>query len=194
MLMGKVATTPTSASIVAAFQTQEALKLIHGMEVQPGKAMMINGLTNDIYMTEYPVKEMCMSHSKLEPIIELPEARSSVTTLADLLEIARASLGPEAMLEFNGELVVSMKCDNCGHEEPVFKRMARLYDSSAICPKCGGRREMNLTHRVVGDEDYLDKTLAEVDVPPLEIIRARNNEESIYYEITGDKDTFLDFS
>ena len=32
ILQGKVPTTPTSASIVAAFQTQEALKLIHGME------------------------------------------------------------------------------------------------------------------------------------------------------------------
>ena len=69
LLMGKVATTPTSASIVAAFQTQEALKLIHDMEVQPGKGLLINGLTNDIYTTEYPVKEMCMSHSRLEPII-----------------------------------------------------------------------------------------------------------------------------
>lgn len=194
MLMGKVATTPTSASIVAAFQTQEALKLIHGMEVQPGKAMMINGLTNDIYVTEYPVKELCMSHSKLEPIIELPEARSDETTLADLLEIARGRLGPEAMLEFSGELVVSMKCSHCGQEEPVFKRMARLYDSSAVCPSCGGRRDMNLTHRIMGDEPYLDKTLVEVDVPPLDIIRARNNEERVYYEITGDKETFLQFS
>jgi molybdopterin/thiamine biosynthesis adenylyltransferase len=56
LLKGKVPTTPTSASIVAAFQTQEALKLLHGLEVQPGKAMIINGLTNDIYTTEYPVK------------------------------------------------------------------------------------------------------------------------------------------
>ena len=44
VLQGKVPTTPTSASIVAAFQTQEALKIIHNMEVEPGVAMMINGL------------------------------------------------------------------------------------------------------------------------------------------------------
>lgn len=36
ILQGKVPTTPTSASIVSAFQTQEALKLIHGMEVEAG--------------------------------------------------------------------------------------------------------------------------------------------------------------
>lgn len=194
LLLGKVPTTPTSASIVAAFQTQEALKLIHNMEVQAGKALMINGLTNDIYTTEYPVKEMCMSHSKLEPIIELPQVRSDQTTLAELLEIARGRLGPEAMLEFSGELVVAMKCDHCGEESPVFKRMARLFDSSATCPVCNGRRDMILTHRISGDEDYLDRTLAEVDIPPLDIVRARNDEESVYYELTGDKETFLKFS
>ncbi len=194
MLMGKVATTPTSASIVAAFQTQEALKLIHSMEVQPGKAMMINGLTNDVYMTEYPVKEMCMSHSKLEPIVELPEVRSDQTTLAELLAIARARLGDKAMLEFSGELVVAMKCSHCGEESPVFKRMARLYDSSAVCPVCDGRRDMVLTHRITGEEDYLDRTLADIDIPPLDIVRARNDEESVYYELTGDKETFLTFS
>jgi adenylyltransferase/sulfurtransferase len=194
LLLGKVATTPTSASIVAAFQTQEALKLIHDMEVQPGKAMMINGLTNDVYTTEYPVKEMCMSHSRLEPIIELPQVRTDKTTLAELLEIARRRLGPEAMLEFSGELVVAMKCAHCGEEEPVFKKMARLFDSDATCPTCGNRRDMVLTHRITGDEAFLNRTLAEVDIPPLDIVRARNGEERVYYELTGDKETFLQFS
>ena len=193
LLLGKVATTPTSASIVAAFQTQEALKLIHNMEVQPGKAMMINGLTNDVYTTEYPVKDFCMSHSKLDPIIELPHIRSDRASLAQLLDIARARLGQQAMLEFSGELVVAMKCPECGHESPVFKRMARLYDRDALCPECGARREMILTHRISGGETFLDRTLAEVDIPPLDIVRARNDEESVYYEITGDKDYFLLF-
>ena len=135
MLLGKVATTPTSASIVAAFQTQEALKLIHDMEVQPGKGLLINGLTNDIYTTEYPVKEMCMSHSRLEPIVELPDAHVETTTLAELLAIAREHLGDSATLEFTGELVVAMTCDHCQEETPVFKRMARLYEGDIDLPR-----------------------------------------------------------
>ena len=194
ILMGKVPTTPTSASIVAAFQTQEALKLLHNMEVQPGKALMINGLTNDIYLTEYPVKEFCMSHSRLEPIVELPEATAAATTLADLLETARGQLGPEAVLEFDSELVISMVCGSCGNEEPIFKRMARLYEDAATCPTCGAKREMQMTHRISGEEDFLNRTFAEVDVPPLGIIRARNGSERVYYELTGDKATFLQFA
>ncbi len=194
ILMGKVPTTPTSASIVAAFETQEALKLIHNMEVQPGKALMINGLTNDIYMTEYPVKEFCMSHSRLEPIVELPEATAAGTTLAEMLANARERLGDGAVLEFDSELVVSMACGACGNVEPIFKRMARLYEDEAICPNCGAKREMNLTHRISGDEDFLERTFAEMDVPPLGIIRARNGSERVYFELTGDKETFLQFA
>ena len=193
VMQGKVPTTPTSASIVAAFQTQEALKLIHGLEVQPGKALMINGLTNDIYTTEYPVKQECMSHSSLEPIVELPQATAVATTAADLLAIAREKLGPETVLEFDNELVVSLYCGACDNETAVFKRMARLYENEAICPECGLRREMRLTHRLTGNEDFLGRTLAELDAPPLAIIRARNGKERIYLELTGDKETFLRF-
>jgi adenylyltransferase/sulfurtransferase len=194
ILQGKVPTTPTSASIVGAFQTQEALKLIHDMEVQPGKAIMINGLTNDIYTTEYPIKNGCMSHSMLDPIIELPDAKADSTTIAELLNIARDHLGDEAVLELSGELVVSMKCQNCGEEEPIFKQMARLYEQEAVCPNCNGRRDMLLTHRLSGDENYLERTLAQIDVPPVSIIRARNGSQSVYYELTGDKETFLTFT
>ncbi len=194
LLQGKIPTTPTSASIVAAFQTQEALKLLHGMEVQPGKAMMINGLTNDVYTTEYPEKEFCMSHNRLEPIEALPEATAAETRLGELLELARERLGPDAVLEFSGELVTAMECPDCGRSEPIFRRMASLYEEAATCPHCGGRREMALTHRITGEEPFLDRTLAEIDTPPLNIIRARNGEERVYLELTGDRETFLQFT
>ncbi|WP_420630751.1 ThiF family adenylyltransferase [Candidatus Leptofilum sp.] len=195
ILQGKVPTTPTSASIVAAMQTQEALKLIHDMEVQPGKAVMINGLTNDIYTTEYPVKESCMSHAMLEPIVALDGATAVSTTLAELLTIAREQLADDAVLEFDGEIVTTMHCLDCGEEFPIFRKMARLYENESACPNCGGRREMSMTHRVDGSEEFLNRILAEMDVPPLGIIRARSvsKKESIYLELTGDKETFLKF-
>jgi molybdopterin/thiamine biosynthesis adenylyltransferase/predicted RNA-binding Zn-ribbon protein involved in translation (DUF1610 family) len=193
ILQGKVPTTPTSASIVAAFQSQEALKLIHGLEVQPGTALLINGLTNDVYNTEYPEKEYCMSHNRLEPIVELPEVNID-TTLGELLALAQEQLGPEAVLEFDGEVVVAMQCPDCGMSEPVFKKMARLYEGTASCPYCGSRREMALTHRITGDEPYLQRTLGEFDVAPLSIIRARNSQERIYLEMTGDREAFFAFS
>ncbi len=193
ILQGKVPTTPTSASIVAAFQTQEVLKLIHGMEVQPGKAMMINGLTNDVYTTEYPVKDGCLSHSRMDPVVELPERSSPSTTLIELLTIAQDRLGSKTVLEFDSEIVVAMQCVDCGEETPVFKRMARLSEGAFDCTNCGGRREMRLTHRIDGSEHFLNRTLAEFDLPPLGIVRARNGVDKAYFEMTGDKQTFLQF-
>ncbi|MBK8031255.1 MAG: ThiF family adenylyltransferase [Chloroflexi bacterium] len=50
---GKVPTTPTAASIVGALQTQEALKLLHHMAVQPGTNIVVNGLTNENYQSSW---------------------------------------------------------------------------------------------------------------------------------------------
>ena len=135
-----------------------------------------------------------MSHSRLEPIVELAEETAVSTTINAILSIARERLGADAVLEFDGELVVSMSCPDCETIAPVFKRMARLYEEAAVCPDCGRKRDMQMTHRITGDEDFLERTLAEIDVPPLAIIRARSGEEKVYFELTGDKETFLKFA
>ena len=192
VLQGKVPTTPTSASIVAAFQTQEALKIIHEMEIEPGKALMINGLTNDVYKTEYPVIEDRI-HPPLEPIVELKEARSDQTTLRELLDMAVNKLGEGTELEFSTELIVSMTDPATGKTEPVFKRMASLTEN-ALTGTSGAQKQMELTYRITGEEDFLNKTLAEIDQPPMTIIRGRNGEKSAYFEISGDADWFFDFS
>lgn len=192
VLQGKVPTTPTSASIVAAFQTQEALKLIHGMEVEPGVALLINGLTNDVYKTEYPVIEDRL-HPPLEPIVELPDATIEGTTVADILALAKEKLGNDAVLEFSHELVISMTDPTTGETEPIFKRMGRLKEDALLAEGTGVQREMQLTHRITGEEDFLDRSLADIDIVPMDIIRARSGNESVYFEITGDKAAFFAF-
>ena len=196
ILQGKVPTTPTSASIVAAFEAQEALKLIHDMEVIPGNALMINGLTNDVYTTQYPEKEYCpscgLAHS-VKPVEELTHMTVRQTTVRELLDHAREKLGPETILEFGGELVTTLNLGDKTDVKPIFKKMARLTDSELDGPN-GERYEMNLTHRVTGDEDWLDRTLAEIDIPPMDILRARNGDDRLFLELTGDKEWFWQFS
>lgn len=189
ILQGKVPTTPTSASIVAAFQTQEALKLIHGMEVEPGVGMMINGLTNDVYKTEYPVIADRI-HPPLDPIIETELSMDS--TLADMLAVAREKLGEETIIQFAYEVVISMTDPATGETEPVFKRMANLTED-ILNTQGGGLKEMALSHSITGDEDYLDRTLAEFDLVPLTIVQAKNGDKIVYLEMTGDKAAFFEF-
>jgi hypothetical protein len=62
------------------------------------------------------------------------------------------------------------------------------------CPTCGQMREVNLTHTIRGDEDFVDRTLASVGVPPLHILRATNGSEFRFYELTGDLEEALHFN
>ena len=62
ILAGKVPTAPTIASMMAALEVQEALKLIHGLPVAAGSALVFNGVTNQFYSTQLPHRGDCLSH------------------------------------------------------------------------------------------------------------------------------------
>ena len=69
ILAGKVPTAPTIASMMAALEVQEALKMLHGMPVAAGRAMVFNGVGNQFYTTQLPLRDDCLSHETYpEPI------------------------------------------------------------------------------------------------------------------------------
>jgi molybdopterin/thiamine biosynthesis adenylyltransferase/DNA-binding transcriptional regulator YhcF (GntR family) len=192
ILLGKVPTTPTIASIIGAMQSQEALKLINGIEVQPGKVTHFNGMNNEMHTTAYVARDDCQSHWTYGEITELP-ARAERTTLADLLRIARADLGPDAMIELDQELITSLECPNCHTIEQVLRPLSEVTFEAGHCPTCGVLREATMTHVISGEENFLHRTLASVGVPPLHILRAHNGVEYRFYELTGDLQETLHF-
>jgi adenylyltransferase/sulfurtransferase len=192
ILLGKVPTTPTIASIIGGMQSQEALKLINDMPVEPGKVTHFNGMVNEMHTTAYSAREDCESHWKYGEITELP-ARAERTTLADLLRIARADLGPEAMLELDQELVVSLECPNDHTVEEILRPLSEVTFEAAHCPTCGVLRQSSLTHLISGEEKFLHRTLASVGVPPLQVVRAHNGIQYRFYELTGDLEDTLHF-
>jgi adenylyltransferase/sulfurtransferase len=192
ILLGKVPTTPTIASIIGGMQSQEALKLINDMPVEPGKVTHFNGMVNEMHTTAYSAREDCESHWTYGEITELP-ARAERTTLADLLRIARADLGPEAMLELDQELVVSLECPNDHTVEEILRPLSDVTFEAAHCPTCGVLRQSLLTHLISGEEKFLHRTLASVGVPPLQVVRAHNGIQYRFYELTGDLEDTLHF-
>ncbi len=192
ILLGKVPTTPTIASIIGAMQSQEALKLIHDLPTEPGKVTHFNGMVNEMHTTAYSAREDCESHWTYGEITELP-ARAERTTLADLLRIARADLGPDALIELDQELVLSLECPNCHTIEETLKPLSEVSFESGHCPTCGILRESTLTHVITGQEKFLHRTLASVGVPALHILRAHNGVQYRFYELTGDLPEALHF-
>ena len=193
ILMGKVPTTPTIASIIGAMQSQEALKLIHNMDVEAGKVTHFNGLNNHMHTTAYAPDEDCESHWTYGEITELP-LRAETNTMQDLMAIVKSELGPDAVVETDQELVISLSCSVCNTEEKVLKPMSAVSFEAAHCPTCGEMREVVMSHLITGEEDYLHHTLFNLGIPPLHIVRANNGDEYRFYELTGDLADSLHFS
>jgi molybdopterin/thiamine biosynthesis adenylyltransferase/DNA-binding transcriptional regulator YhcF (GntR family) len=194
ILLGKVPTTPTISAIIGGIQSQDALKLLHSMPVEAGKVFHFNGLTNEARITAYVEREDCESHWVYGEITELEDNRAADTTLGRMLEIARADLGKDAVLELDQEIVLSLQCHACQTVSEVLKPVSRVSLEEGRCPACGELREVRMTHVITGNEPFLDRTLVQIGVPPLHILRARNSEEYRFYELTGDLEETLHFS
>jgi molybdopterin/thiamine biosynthesis adenylyltransferase/DNA-binding transcriptional regulator YhcF (GntR family) len=192
ILLGKVPTTPTIASIIGAMQAQEALKLIHGFAVDAGKVVHFNGMTNQMHTTSYVRRDDCESHWDYGDIIEL-DKRAEDTTLMELLQIARGDLGPDAVLELDQELVLALECRGCETTEVVMQPLSEVSFDAAHCPSCGHVRQVEMTHVIVGEEPFLHRTLANLGVPSLHILRAHNGETYRFYELSGDLADTLHF-
>jgi molybdopterin/thiamine biosynthesis adenylyltransferase/DNA-binding transcriptional ArsR family regulator len=193
ILLGKVPTTPTIASIIGGMQSQEALKILHGLPVEVGKVTHFNGMTNEMHTTLYNPREDCESHWTYGDVTEL-QASVHSTTLSDLLRIATADLGPDTVIELDQELILSLRCPRCNSIEQVLKPISEVSFEAAHCPACGTMRETEMTHAITGGEPFLNRTLASIGVPPLHILRAFNTREYRFYEMTGDLEEALHFS
>jgi hypothetical protein len=165
ILLGKVPTTPTVSSIVGGVQSQDALKLLHGLPVEAGKVLHVNGLTNETHITAYVAREDCQSHWTYGDVDELPGRTAAGTTLAGMLRVARAELGDDAVLELDQEIVLNLICHSCQTVTEVLRPISQV-----------------------------PRTLLSIGVPPLHIVRARNSEEYRFFELTGDLPNTLHFS
>ena len=186
MQTGKTPTTPTISSIIAGVQCQEAVKVLHGMESIAGRGWVFAGLTADSYTVDYQAKADCYSHDPLEEIVLLDAGAAGITA-RQLLARARERLGPLAELEFARDVLEKLVCPQCAREEAMFISLGKAKGELAYCPHCPGvRREVVTFFKVRGNEPFLDRPLAEIGVPPFDIIIARGGGHSIGFELAGD--------
>jgi len=185
LLEGKIPTTSTIASIIAGIQVQEAVKLIHSLEIPKGKGIVYNGLTYECYVIEYSKKNNCLSHEHYEDIIELNNGVGN-TTFRELLKLAQKELGKDAVLELDRDIVTKLHCAKCKEESGIFRVLGKITVEEGKCPKCEEIRNLRMTNIISLKDEFIDKTLGEVGIPPLHIIGARNGRKTKYFELTQD--------
>ncbi len=190
LIGGRIPTTPTSASIVAAWQVQEAVKLLHGMAVPGGKGIYVNGQTYSTTLITYTPREECFSHQTYERIIELPEV-GHTATLGDFLNAAEAALGqPVEGLSLlpDFDVLTTFYCATCDAEEAVYRPYDDVMPDGATCPACKGQRLPTVATRLGRvHQAALGVSLAQMGIPALGVVRVAIGAEEAYFELTGDE-------
>jgi adenylyltransferase/sulfurtransferase len=183
---GKIATTPTTSSVIAGIQVQEAVKLLHGLPVLASKGFIFEGLNHSSYVVEYSANEDCQSHYTLPEIVSLSE-RSGELSLKDLHSRAQRDLGTEnVVIEFSRDVFHSLRCPSCGDQEILFVAVGTLKYDQGRCPKDGTMRIVNTIHSYSGGEDFGDRKLNDLGLPLYDIFTARSDSREIGYLIAGD--------
>jgi adenylyltransferase/sulfurtransferase len=190
MEQGKVPTTPTTASIIAGIETQEAVKLLHGREVMEGQGFVFDGTYHQSYMVKYKRKPDCPSHEAYDPWKVLPGGCSD-TRIGDFLERVRLDLGPTAVIELNQDVLASLYCEKCHDEQPVWSSLGKVTEKQGRCPRCGEHRAPRTFHTIEGGGELLDRTLAEIGVPAWDVLGGRAGLEQQFYEFQGDRAAVL---
>ena len=191
MERGRTPTTPTISSIIAGVQCQEAIKLLHGLPASAGRGWFFEGLSGDSYTVEYQRKEECYSHETLDEVVSLDACGADIS-VADLLEEARKLLGKDVELELSRDVLEKLVCPNCGGEQEMYASLGKTSSEVAVCPKCAGvQRDAVTFYKIRGDEAFCDRSLADIGIPPFDIVIARTEDRCIGLELAGDMATVL---
>jgi molybdopterin-synthase adenylyltransferase len=182
---GKVPTAPTIASMMAALEVQEALKLLHGMPVAAGTALVFNGVANQFYSTRLPFREDCLSHETYPEPVELPLGRGN--TVHELFEAVRPRLPGPLRLVLDRELVTAVECPRCSWHGEIMRPRVRVKATEAVCPKCKEAARPEFVSAVDEDSPLAAESLSRVGIPPYDIVRIDGAAESGFFLLAADR-------
>ena len=198
LALGRIPTTPISASIIAAVQVQEALKVIHNYDnkLLMDKLFFYEGMSNEIgHYKITSLKNDCQSHYTYESIIESKELSSKNTAAETLGWLREYFSDSEPVIRLDHRLVFEISPESTGKKIPLTIPFPHLSDN--IIKKYMIKPDERIF--ITDDIDYIDKdfpkmnlTLAEVGIPPLHILRVVTGGKIRYVELSADE-KYLDF-
>ena len=198
---GRIPTTPTIASLVAAVQVQECLKLLDPEQWKgrtfAGRQFEFNGAHAQVDVMGLPSRDDCPAHDlAIEPefLVELDGIRAS-NSIGDLLNEAMKLLGTNAHLYFDHEIALERTCANCGSVVPVFRPLHRIVAAELKC-ECGTvpqyESDISQTHVVGGRNvmaQLLQTRIGDLGIPKFGIVEAHGPDLAVrYLELAGDSD------
>lgn len=195
--MGRIPTTPIAASIIAAMQVQEAMKLIHKNDekLAAGKSFYYDGNRHEItfHLMDRPAEQV-ESNKRLEPIRETP--LSADDTIEKVLQYLQQHFQTEEVsINLHFRLVVDIIPQTQNKSVEVFKPYQHLTEDLVRPYLLDDQEEI-----VIGDELYeidrdfprKDLRLRDIGIPYLDILSVFAKDDFHYMELSADE-KILDF-
>lgn len=189
ILAGKVPTAPTIASMMAALQVQEAVKLIHGMEVAAGSAMVFNGVGNQFYTTRLPFRDDCLSHEHYPSPIPLDLGHRS--TAQALFRAAREALDGPLTLALDRDVVDAIDCPRCDWRREIHRPRTHVTVEESFCPTCREPARPEIRSALDEDSPLVARPLADLGIPPYDILRIDGRTTTGFFLLAGDREAVL---
>lgn len=201
---GRVATTPISASIVGAMQSQEAMKIIHTSDGEPtpfktlsGKMWRFEGMTNTINMYKYSSwKNNCPAHERWTEIIQCDEL-SADTKVKEVLEKLKKILNV-SVVEINmrnNKFIDKIISDRPEKEFVLHIPESKLEDTIQSNEELRKLSYRTIFHKCFYENidesfPYMELSLIEIGIPRYDIIQVSTDKGLKYVELSKDAGHF----
>ena len=203
---GRLATTPISASIIAAIQAQEAMKIIHKEELEAGhftsvvgKMFKYNGATLNapFYDDDSEYYDDCIFHEEWEDIVEISYL-SANTTIKDTLQILKAVLEVESVTIklVNDKFVDFLTSKNENKKFEVMLPASKIPDyidnneELLDLVEYEGWVYQNEIAKIDENFPYQNLTLHQIGIPYFDIIKVTHDKGISYIELNADKELY----
>ena len=201
---GRVATTPISASIVGAMQSQEAMKIIHTSDGEPtpfktlsGKMWRFEGMTNTINTYKYSSwKNNCPAHERWTEIIQCDEL-SADTKVKEVLEKLKKILNV-SVVEINmrnNKFIDKIISDRPEKEFVLHIPESKLEDTIQSNEELRKLSYRTIFHKCFYENidesfPYMELSLIEIGIPRYDIIQVSTDKGLKYVELSKDAGYF----
>ena len=189
ILEGKVPTAPTIASMMAALEVQEALKLLHGMPVAAGSLLVFNGVSNQFYTTKLPRRDDCLSHETYPDPTPLPIGHDAPADR--LFGLAAEHLDGPLVLPLERDLVTAIECPRCNTRREVFRPRTKVGQREAVCPTCNEAGRPVIVSEAEAGSELSHRSLRELGIPRFDIVRVDGPDGSAFFRLEADRERGL---
>ena len=156
---GRLPTVQVASSIIAGFQTQEAVKVIQGQPWAAGYMIQYDATAGrpdlDVVQISRRPGCWCSKAKAIEEVVELP-LMASGNTLGELLAALQERGYEQPSITLPGSFVATRTCMNCRHRELVMRPEFQLDTTVYTCSFCGALAENITLQRVerIQPEDF----------------------------------------